>query len=337
MNSQFQPNGGRRPGRDAVNALLMQSEQCLQNGRHHAAIAVLGRVSAIRGADQDAELWSAWALASTARNRFHLGDNAGAFQCLGGIREDFRRANPPLDSECFSISGLLKRRQAHDLWKNGDSERARLKVAEAIEEFSLAALTSDYKDKRTQLNAHLNATYCAGLDSAIRSHSIEDNPKLLVRAIVLEQQIRVSSAPAVRDDISGLLIVADLSLGANLKVSDVFQLDVAESEAFARLEVLKKDNSSWSALLLETATATAVRPEIAAKGLVLGARALLLQEGSDVQKSLLKSYAVHIQGTLLDLQPEVQRETVATRTLRFWLRACVEAGGFQFTGRRMFR
>lgn len=328
---------GQRPGLHFLSRVLTESENQLQAGRHFASLATLQRVSPSVAGD-DAELWSGWALVKIARNKLHMYQEAEANQCLSGVPAALRRAHPELDSKCFAISALMKKRAAYKLWKEGDEFAASAKLTQAVEDFHLAEVTAAVAEKPLlELNARLNIVYCMGMDSAIRRRSREDNPELVAQAMELEHQIRQWSPPATRDDVTGLAIICDLALGVGLSTADVFDLEMANAKSEARLNVLGGDGHTWPELMLAAVRTSRVRPEVSARGLILGAKALLTSTERDMNTELFSAYAIRMQAALLDIQAESQRETLVTRALRRDLQACAAAAGLRRVGIRMFR
>jgi hypothetical protein len=87
----------------------------------------------------------------------------------------------------------------------------------------------------------------------------------------------------------------------------------------------------WSTNLLNGSKESKLRPDVRAKALTLGAKLI------DVSNlDLMGRYKVHLLAALLQLQPEVQRETELTCNVRCAIQKLIQRTG-SGVSRRIFR
>lgn len=319
-----------------IKTYLHQSDEHWRSGRHNAAITVGQR--ALAKSESNADPLMYWAMADIARNRLRLGNEAGALECIAGIPDEARRSDTALDSECWSIHALVKKRYAHRAWKGMEIEKAEKLLSEARDCFQIANITAHFRDQSTRLNAALNELYCEGMSAAMRGFSETVNPDLIVKAVSIERIIRENSPPSRRDDVTAMTMIADLALGCRMRPRDVLgSMQLCASDRDSLDVVLGAGESSWVDLIFESIRVSRARPSVVARGLTVAVRTAVQQLEKEQLRSSLLRLALALQTTLLDIQAETQRETGVTGAVREHIRLAVETGGFPFTGRRMLR
>jgi hypothetical protein len=239
--------------RDALKA----ASSLRQSGQHLQAINFLNLEIPLMS-DQSV-IFTGLALALKARSQVQLMDDAGAMLTINHISESLRRLNPQIDSYCNVVKGTVERRRAYCSWKAG---RPAIKWVDlAIESFSQAQGASENGlDERWACVAKLNQIYASGLKAAMTGFSKSENPALLRAAIITEATARDSGSIDDSSHLSGLVIIADLAIGANLLPSDIYCLSALPSFTQACQRILSSNTSSWAQELLQAATVFGAPP-----------------------------------------------------------------------------
>jgi hypothetical protein len=302
-------------------ALLAAAEFRTRAGRYDDALGILERT--MDGACGDhSEHWMGMVCAAAARNKLHIQDDAGARQYLDLISPALRAANPKIDAECHTISGILRRREAHAHWKAGREREALTLADDAIEAFRHAEYSAQMAlEDRLQHNAVLNRLYTEGLKLAIRGRPRADYAPLLGAAIVAEAASRDSTPPCVRDELSGLIIVVDLACGAGASPEDAVRL--SEEPAFARAagKILRTGCGTWAELILcHVRDMGMCKIDVLVRAMLLGCK-LLREDGYRADRALMGEYAARLRIHYLDLDGAasnaVLRRQIADALARF--------------------
>lgn len=343
-NSQQLYSLNSRPKFRILARTISDAERALQGGAHLQSMNLADRLALEHRGDDVA---TSIALAIHARNRLHVDDNAGAMQCLMQIRSDTRAASAYLDGQCFMVAALLQKRAARTLWKEGKIPEACAALKQSISACEAAEQMGVFACHHlSRLNSRLNRIYAEGLLAAINGESQKENPRLMAEAIVLEQEIRMSTPPNARDDLPGLTIIADLARGAGLSLAASTVISSEEQFEVARRNIFIANLNSWPDLLLEAVRQTdinnrmreiPVRPEIVARALVLGSRILLDSDSSVVQAGIATAFQVRLIHTLLQIQRETQAERPITHLIRTAIKALDCFSPRPFAGRRSLR
>lgn len=233
-----------------------------------------------------------------ARNMLHLQEDFDALSIIQTVPKSLRDTNPQIDADCRSVIGILRRRDAYHTWKAGHDTEALSKAKDAIAEFCHAEDSASMAlDGRLKYNAQLNKLYANGLMFAIQKAPRGDYEPLVVKAVIAEDCSRDNMPPNSQDYLTGLTIVADLALGADLGFDQMFSLsfDPKYQKAYRRvLSMGSSQGRSWQEFLLEQtrASISIVSPNIIAKTLLLGTKILFSE--SSYEHELLKKYAVDL-------------------------------------------
>jgi hypothetical protein len=289
---------------DSLESVLETAEAQTRVGHYFDAIKILENYTVPTPLSSDH--WFGLVLTSTARNKLHVQDNQGALDCINRISNELKHANPKVAAECHLVEGMLARRQSHHSWKSGDATLAESQARLSINSF-LAAEQSARRglEDRLIFNAILNRIYAEGLLAAICSQSIIKNRELIVSAISAEAGSRDYTPQILKDNIPGLIIIADLALGANIKLPDVFLLSKDVNFFLDCRKVLgNQGRTYWADLLLnEIKYAKNLTPEMRARALVLGSKFLLLdaEYGIELEKLML-TYLTYLRYCYKDLK-----------------------------------
>lgn len=316
--------------------LVATAEQQLNSGSHLASIGTSQRVQRefVRAAPS---YLNSWATVMHARNLIHLGEDAKAVAIVSSIPLDMRRDKPDIDYHVFTVFGLAEKRKAHTLWKNGKLKEATAAVIRSLEAFEAAQTAATLGSRPLlALNAQLNDVYARGLQAAILGRSKLVNPLLVIRVITLEREIRSNSSPRERDDLTALIMIADLAAGAELSLADVYDLVRESSFTNFSPEILPVADRGWAIGLLRSARDSIVRPEIIARALVLAGR-FLISHVESVDESVVLGLRDRLLHTIYDAQSEVQSETFITRSARRMIEKLSDLTDRPFLGRRSLR
>lgn len=284
-----------RPG-----AILELADAHTRRGQYSEALDVLKGADAALSAEHP-EYWLGMVCVASARNKLHMQDDKGAADFLGLISKSLRAANPKIDAECQTVTGILCRRAAHRLWKNGNSEQALPKIHNAVAAFDLAERSAQIAlEERLQHNAVLNRLYAQGLLFAVQGKAM-NNSGLLVEAVVAEARSRQSTPPNVKDDLAGLIIVADLAMGAHIALDQVRSLS-DKAEFLSSWNIINSNRStSWPELILNHVRSTSIcKPDVLARALLLGIK--MLKRADHEADGLLIGYAVQLHICYLSLK-----------------------------------
>lgn len=289
------------PDTPTAGALLAAAEFRTRAGQYGDALGILERTMD-DGHGDHSEHWMGMVCAAAARNKLHLQDDAGARQYLDLISPALRAANPKIDADCHTISGILRRREAHARWKAGQADEALALADSAIDAFRHAEYSAQMAlEDRLQHNAVLNCVYTEGLALAIEAQPRVRYAPLLAAAIVAEAASRDSTPPCVRDELSGLIIVVDLACGAGASLDDASRL--SEEAAFVRAagKILRAGCGSWAELILgHVRDMSMCKIDVLARGLLLGCK-LLREDGYRADPALVAEYAARLRIHYLDL------------------------------------
>ena len=217
-----------------------------------------------------------------AKDNFHLGNDQAAYDCLANLGLNASSYSPDVRAEYEIIHGLLVMRKANRLRQSGGVESAYLLCAEANSRFRLAAFLAYISGTKVlHYSASLDRAYAKGLSASLSGQSLVENPKLVGKAIDAEIGLRMWSPPALRNDIGGVNIIADLARGAALSTKDVLH-SVPDEKRVLYATVLKSEHGrllEWPELILGTIRENfswrQKRPLAVLQGAVLGAKMLL--------------------------------------------------------------
>lgn len=320
-----------------VPAELSESVKLLADGRYLQSLAVLNRLR--NGVPpKSCDSWSGWALLVAAKDKFHLEDDRGATECLLAVPRELLNQSPDLSAQYYLLDGLIRKRCAYRAWKSEQPHTARNGVAQAIESFRLAqSVAFGDNQQLLRLNARLNQFYAEGLAAAIARQSHVANPQLVVETIRTEAEIRKWSAPKLRNDLAGFVIIADLARAANMTITDAASIDPSAEGREGSADVFGTSQSDWPTSLIDLTRLNGSRPSVIAQGLVLGAMMMLKPRYQHLQSTLAYPYQVRLLHVLLSLQKEVQRETTLTGQVRDAIRRIENVAGTRFRGLRVLR
>jgi hypothetical protein len=289
------------PDTPSAGALLAAAEFRTRAGKYYDALGILERTMDDAHGDHS-EHWMGMVCAAAARNKLHIQDDQGARQYLNLISPALRAANPKIDAECHTISGILRRREAYTHWKAGREHEALALADDAIEAFRHAEHSAQMAlEDRLQHNAVLNCLYAEGLKLAIQARPCAHYAPLLAAAIVAEAASRDSTPPCVRDELSGLIIVIDLACGAGASLDDAARL--SEESAFVKAagKILRAGCSTWAELILSHVRDMNIcKSDVLARAMLLGCK-LLREDGYRADRALLAEYAARLRIHCLDL------------------------------------
>jgi hypothetical protein len=283
-------------------ALLAQAESHTRLGRYDDALRVLGSTG--YGANgEHSDYWMGMVCAAAARNKLHAQDDQGVLQLLNLISAELRAANPKIDTECHTIVGILRRRDAHRHWKMGQTEAALLKVQQAIDAFEVARHSAQMGlEDRLQHNAVLNRLYATGLQFAIQAQPRERYATLLADAIVTEAASRDSTPPHVRDDLTGLTIIVDLACGGGISLRSTSSLSNAPIFQAAVRKIICYDSASWADLILNYVRDLGIcKTDVVVRALLLGCK-MLYADDHAADHGMQTEYAARLRIHYLDLE-----------------------------------
>ena len=283
-------------------ALLAEAESHTRLGQYDDALGILGRTG--YGANgEHSEHWMGMVCAAAARNKLHAQDDQGALQFLSLISAELRAANPKIDAECHTIVGILRRRDAHHHWKTLQKEVALLKVKQAINAFELAQHSGQMAlEDRLQHNAVLNRLYATGLQFAIQAQPRERYAILLAEAIVTEVASRDSTPPCVRDDLTGLTIIADLACGGGISLQATSSLSNESTFQTAVRKIIRYDSASWAELILSYVREMGFcKTDVLVRALLLGCK-MLQADGYVADYGVQTEYAARLRIHYLNLE-----------------------------------
>lgn len=316
---------------------LSESVRLLEAGRYCQSLALIDRLR--KGVPRKSgDMWSGWALLVAAKDKFHLEDETGATECLLAVPRELLNESPDLSAQYHLLDGLIRKRCAYRAWKSEQPHTARKGVAQAIESFRLAhSVAFGDNQQLLRLNARLNELYAEGLAAAIARQSHVANPPLVVETIRTEAEIRKWSAPKLRNDFAGFVIIADLARAANMTITDAASIDPSAEGREGSADVFGTSQSDWPTSLIDLTRLNGSRPSVIAQALVLGATMMLKPRYERLLPILGYPYQVRLLDVLLSLQKEVQRETTLTGQVRDAIRRIDNVAGTRFRGRRVFR
>lgn len=238
-----------------------------------------------------AKTWEARSMVERARNLLKLSDQEGAFLAVQAVPAEVIHANPSIDACVKLISGMAYRKLAHRTWKSGGDPASQLHAAFEMLEQAASLARSDL-DRSAELDAMINNVYTRGLEAAVAGDSVNRNPKLLVELLPLLHESRNYTAPVDRDDATDLTIVADLAVGCEMSVADVFRLPGGE--------LLGRSERHWDELLLDLTRVRSAPKSSLARALVLGSRCLVARYGPG-KEAWARSYQIALHMSKLDV------------------------------------
>jgi len=286
----------------SAGALLAEAESHTRMGEYDEALDIL-RCTPGGANGEHSEHWTGMVCAAAARNKLHAQDNQGALQFISLISAELRAANPKIDAECHTIVGILRRREAHRLWKAGKKEPALVKVKQAIHAFALARQSAQMAlEDRLQHNAELNRLYATGLQFAIEEQPKACYAALVEQAVIAEAASRDSTPPCLRDDLTGLTIIADLACGADIDVRAVPALSHDATYQAALRQIIRSGCGSWAELILGIVRDTGpCKTEVPVRALLFGCK-VLHADGTAAGRSMQTEYAARLRVHYLDLE-----------------------------------
>jgi len=281
---------------EATGILIDNAEKHCRIGNYQHAVELLESCTSASEASSSAS-WLGLVFAATARNKLHLHDDQGALSCLAKIPQDLLRANPKIAAERHTIAGILERRGSYRAWKAGDLNGALLKADTSIHSFQLAEQISLLGlEDRLRYNAVLNRVYAQGLRLAIQNRTTaESNGALVCEAMIAEAKSRDYTPKIFQNHLTGLTVIADLAIGADIELGKISSLSSeSEYQTACRKIIGLQERHFWADLLLhEVKYASNVNPETLSRALILGSKSLLTDGRRNVD-SLLSSYALHL-------------------------------------------
>lgn len=241
-----------------------------------------------------------------------------------------------------SVLGLMNRTLAIEARTMGDLSGANMLARWAVAEFRQARELADEFQQALAWNNRLNELMTTGLIGAIEGTTASINAALLIEAVIVEAEIRRWSPPALRNDIVGLTVIADLARGIDLPSHEVARLDSGTTFCGAVAKVLGHHVVSWPAQLLNSAREITTPPAAKAKGLILGVAFLEQERYKGLRESLLRGYQVEMWDAFEHLRKFAHGFNTALMTqimlalkrLDSFAEACAKP---VFQGRRAFR
>ena len=297
--------------------VLSEAESRSRMGRYDDALGILERnAGAGAAAEKHSAYWMGMVCAAAARNKLRMQDDQGALQYLRLVSPELRDANPKIDAECHTVRGILHRRDAYRDWKAQRQDSAMLKVELAIGAFQLAQASAQMAlEDRILHNAALNRLYAYGLRLALLGHKREQYAELVCEAIVAEAASRDSTPPCVRDDLTGLTMIADLARGGGIGLDDVPGLSGDPVFVQAARQIVGCYGTTWAGLILETVReAHPGKTDVVAGALILGTT-LLRTDPHESGAGLFAEYAARLRVTYHDLGDAVFHAPLRERVL----------------------
>jgi tetratricopeptide (TPR) repeat protein len=294
--------------------LLTTAEEKLQSGHHHASNLDLTKFERLNTSSvvrlDDARI-NAEILVKKGRNFIHLGEYENAMRCFDAIDQQVISISKTVAALTFLNTGIIKKRIAYVLWKKGDKESALCELKTSISLFHSAQYEAHIGGLGLiQFNSELNQLYAQNLQSWITGNPRTDSMSLAKKTVVCLYNIHQNSPPIASDDLTGLIILADICAGIKVSPKDLF--NVSNDASFQHACKSMFDiNGTWSENLLAHCAGKNNRHDSQAKGLCLGAK--LLQEN---EQELHARYQILLLDSLLKLQKDTQRESFLTSNLR---------------------
>jgi hypothetical protein len=234
----------------------------------------------------------------TARTKLHLQDDLAARCALNNVPSFLSASNPLIDSDIRTINGILLKREAHRAWKSGNILDALNKARDAITEFRNAetsAADADKEGNRLKFCARLNLLHCEGLEGAMLGKTADHFRTLTVGAVIAEGNSRDWSPPKAADNLTGLVIIADLAIGAKLGLSHMDELSDDPNYHTAYQMIFNQHDVSatrcWPAFLLQQVNNNHhLCQDTLARTILLGAK-ILFDDEYHHDNELLSRYA----------------------------------------------
>lgn len=280
--------------------LLEEAENHSRKGHYTEAIKVLEAAKANSDVEHP-KYWEGIVCVMSARNKLHAQDDEGALSFVNAVEDELRAVNPKIDAECRTVIGILKRREGYRLWKSGNFSESIAKASESIKELEKAEIAAQMAlEERLQYNAVLNKLYSQGLILAIQQSPQEEYIQLVIEAIIAEANSRECMPPNTKDYLSGLTIVVDLALGANVFPEKLFNLSDIPKFHWAYRIVVCDSKLSWPEVIFNQYNASiSIKSDVSARALLLGSKLLLAEPNPDY--SLLRGYASYLRICAIDL------------------------------------
>lgn len=294
MDSSNKPSNAR-------GSILEKAEAHTRRGEFAEAMHLLGHADTEPSAEYP-EYWMGIVCIASARNKLHMQDDPGARALLELIPASLRKANPKIDAECQTVVGILQRREAYRLWKSGHTTEAVQQVEEAMRAFSRAEESAQIAlEVRLRHNAVLNRLYAQGLLCALQKQSRDHYLSLLTEAMLAEVKSRESTPPHIKDDLSGLIMIADLARGAEIELEQVAFISDKTDFVLACKMINPGRHLLWSALILhQVRESHCSRPDAIGRALLLGKK--MLDASKKEPGNLLIEYASQLRICYLNLK-----------------------------------
>lgn len=350
MTHRFDPEQLRAERLAGVCA-LRDSEAFFSNARFSEALEVVRSVRQLAFHPAHSDAWQARLLAEEARLRYHMRDLAGMQVCLAQIELQQRAMDALLDATCFQIEGLQARVRAVEARSIGDRATARESMQKAITSFGYAATAGSMAADSglAMWNSRINIAYCKGFLAALDGRSHQANRQLVAVAIAAEHEIQLATPSGRYTPFPGIVMIADLALGASLSVADVFDLDEGRQIPDLRTpytsscqRVLGTREREWIDVLLDSVrnhvefnarVDSNLKPWQLAQALIFAVKLVGLLEDGDARVRRGRALIPHIEFA--------KQRCLHVRTLRDGLEAAsarlAQRTGLQSIGRRILR
>ncbi len=333
--------------RARLNMLLIKIDGCRKHGAFGEALRVLKEEPRFR--DPQAEIServnAAQLSAERARLYFHMGRHEEAFNELYCVPLEYREYNPSLDAICHNVEGLIFKRMAHQSWKEREFVDAQNFLARSEKHFSSAISASiAARDRVSQHNNELNLVYLKGLRAEMLGESFESRKALLWAAVMTEDQLRSVCIDQERNDVAGVIIIADLAHGARMSLDQVLQMHIDDNDYYHQVTYQEAANrvfgkaQNWQELLLEMAKGCRYAlPEGRCRALVLAAKLMNYMSNAWIleNQALIWRLLITLEAIKLDVGNSVQSHVMVNLRRAIADLSCLSKR--TFPGRRIFR